>query len=154
MSKLAQAGASSTTPLGFARANASSIASWNDDASWTSTASFSASRTNPLASPIATTAFARARSGSRKKKKTPPLEPPPDNDDEASLEAFDGPQSRFHIGGLRIIHESNAIDAGDEFHRVLEPTKGLDRLGHGHRRCANDDSHRRCRQDIAQEVMA
>ena len=63
MSKLEHAGASSTTPDGFASSYARSIATANVSASCTGTMSSSAARTSGFASPIATTAFARAFNG-------------------------------------------------------------------------------------------
>src|ERR1700680_4111248 len=124
MSKLAHAGASSTTPSGFASSNAAFTASSSESASSTATAPASASRTIGLASPIAITPFARRASGSRRRRRPPPLQrppnPPADDRHEAGVETLDGAQCRLDVGRLRVVDEPDTVDLGDGLHGVLE----------------------------------
>ena len=110
MSKLAHAGASSTTPAGFASANAFSTASSSDAASWTSTTPASAARTSGRASPIATTALARGASGVPKHPQVAALEPAADDRHESRLKALDRTARRLDVRRLRVVDEPDAVD--------------------------------------------
>src|SRR5262249_55745876 len=129
MSKLAQAGASSTTPAGFAIAYAISTASPIDAATRTGTTPASAS---------ATSAPGRRRGAHRPRRpnrapRPPPaperpaqqpgvaaLDPPADDRHEVAVEALDRPQRRLDVRRLRIVDEPDAAGVGHQFHRVFE----------------------------------
>ena len=112
MSKLAHAGASSTTPDGLrqlecrchrlvqrCRRRAPSI----DIAQRLAAPA-------AFASPIATTALPRAADRSAQQPQIAALEPSADDRHEHRSEALDRPHRRFDVGRLRVVHEPDAVE--------------------------------------------
>ncbi len=131
MSKLAQAGASTTTLPGRGRRERGPHrARPCRAASRTATAAPSASRISGRASPIATTAPCRARSGSSSSPRSPPLKRPPMNHHQPVVEALDRAPRRLDVGRLRIVDEPDAADLADRLERVLQAGEAFDRAGH------------------------
>ena len=153
MSKLAHAGASSTTPSGFASANASCTALFERRRL---VHRRRRRRARPAraarASPIATTARARFLSGSRSSRKSPPLNLPPMIGTSAGVEALDRVQRRVDVRRFRVVDEPHAADLGHELHRVLEAVKRIDRGRHRRRRGARDRADRRRRHHVVHQM--
>ena len=137
MSKLAQAGASSTTPGRRQRVKAVLDRLSSDAASCTATAPDSASLMSGRASPIATTAFARSERRAQHAE-VAALETAADDRHEPRLEALDRSQGGLDVGRLRVVHEPHAADLGHQLHRMLETAERFDGRRHRRRRRAGE----------------
>ena len=128
MSKLAHAGASSTTPGRLRqRRRPSRRPPRATPRRAPATTSASASRTQR---PRLANRHDRLRPALQRLAQQPQvaaLEAAADDRHQSAIEALDRSQRRLDVGRLRVVHEPHAVDLGDELHRVLEAAERLDR---------------------------
>ena len=120
MSKLAHAGASSTTPSFGASSYARRTAPSSVAACSTGTAPSNALTISGVASPIATTFASRDPQRFAQQRKISALETSAHDHDEPAIEALNRPLRGLDVCRLRIVDESDAADDGDRLECVLE----------------------------------
>src|SRR4029079_9534471 len=82
------------------------------------------------------------------------LESTTDNRYESLIETFNRMPRRIDVSRFRIVHEPDAATPGDEFHRVLESSKGFHRGCRGLGMSAGNRAHRRRRHHVGDEMGA